>query len=487
MEVSLFEALAEWVGQPAHFTAGAGRQPGRFGAEHATIAPYGPLRPAGDGTHPAGDAERTGRGAVLRDRAARALSWRTDPRFASNTLRVAHRDETDYRSSPRRFAALPHRESGAQAAEAPGWRSPVSTPCGELLEHPVLRGRDRWRDGATEAGAIDALLPPIDLGVELRMDAVPGPGPTHPVACWPSWAARNRSSTNSKNALQRKPIRGVDQMSSAATLPHGLGRYVADWRRADHRHADVIAAQRAAGTGGDAGPGRRTFADGRRTAVAVAVARTFWTGRRPRELGSRRSPPQRRLPATHSAIGVGCSPVDGLIVTAPLVVGEPAVRQLASSTQATVKHWHAAATCCSSPCAANTASDDALTAGRGTGPGLPQRRPAPRRRTPGSSEPLGQQSTPWAAQPGLESGAAVPVQRADRQRAPHSLRRGRTPPAPEGYPGLVGARTAAGGVHGRAVSRATAGRQGCPRFRVPAAPTGVRRRRVPRAGHSAGR
>ena len=48
IEVSLFEALAEWVGQPAHFTAGAGRQPGRFGAQHATIAPYGPFE-AGDG------------------------------------------------------------------------------------------------------------------------------------------------------------------------------------------------------------------------------------------------------------------------------------------------------------------------------------------------------------------------------------------------------------------------------------------------------
>jgi CoA-transferase family III len=43
-EASLFEALAEWVSQPTLFTAAAGRQPGRFGAQCPTIAPYGPYQ-----------------------------------------------------------------------------------------------------------------------------------------------------------------------------------------------------------------------------------------------------------------------------------------------------------------------------------------------------------------------------------------------------------------------------------------------------------
>ncbi|HEY2269792.1 MAG TPA: CaiB/BaiF CoA-transferase family protein, partial [Streptosporangiaceae bacterium] len=49
VDVSLFEALAEWMGAPAYYTAGSGRQPVRAGAAHATIAPYGPYRTA-DGT-----------------------------------------------------------------------------------------------------------------------------------------------------------------------------------------------------------------------------------------------------------------------------------------------------------------------------------------------------------------------------------------------------------------------------------------------------
>jgi len=40
----------------------------------------------------------------------------------------------------------------------------------------VLRGRDRWRTVQTEAGGIEALLPPLDFGGEVRMDPVPALG-----------------------------------------------------------------------------------------------------------------------------------------------------------------------------------------------------------------------------------------------------------------------------------------------------------------------
>jgi len=40
MEVSLFDALGEWMGAPAYYTAYGGTAPGRTGAAHATIAPY---------------------------------------------------------------------------------------------------------------------------------------------------------------------------------------------------------------------------------------------------------------------------------------------------------------------------------------------------------------------------------------------------------------------------------------------------------------
>lgn len=48
----------------------------------------------------------------------------------------------------------------------------------EFLEHPVLSGRDRWRDVRIPGGAtVPALLPPTDLaGLAPRMDPVPAAG-----------------------------------------------------------------------------------------------------------------------------------------------------------------------------------------------------------------------------------------------------------------------------------------------------------------------
>ncbi|MBM3395112.1 MAG: CoA transferase, partial [Betaproteobacteria bacterium] len=47
-DVSMFEALGEWMGYPALFTNYGGKAPPRTGAAHATIHPYGPFE-AGDG------------------------------------------------------------------------------------------------------------------------------------------------------------------------------------------------------------------------------------------------------------------------------------------------------------------------------------------------------------------------------------------------------------------------------------------------------
>ena len=173
IEVSLFEALAEWVGQPAHFTAGAGRQPGRFGAQHATIAPYGPFE-AGD-SHTVliaiqNEPEWSRFCTVVLQRPEVA----EDPRFASSPLRVAHRDEVNALISEA-FAALVTEELEARLTAARIAFAGVNT-VSEFLEHPVLEARDRWRTVETENGPTRALLPPIDLGTEARMGPVPALG-----------------------------------------------------------------------------------------------------------------------------------------------------------------------------------------------------------------------------------------------------------------------------------------------------------------------
>jgi itaconate CoA-transferase len=173
VEVSLFEALAEWMGAPAYYTRHGGRQPARAGAQHATIAPYGPYETA-DGTILL---------AVQNDREWRSLcdvvldepETATDARFATNSARVAHREELN---ALIRAKLLPlETKRAAELLDAAGVANASINQVEDFLNHPVLEGRDRWRPVQVPGGEIEALRPPADLaGVEPVMGPVPALG-----------------------------------------------------------------------------------------------------------------------------------------------------------------------------------------------------------------------------------------------------------------------------------------------------------------------
>jgi formyl-CoA transferase len=50
VDVSLFDALAEWMGAPAAYAAYGGSAPPRTGPHHASIAPYGPVTTRDNGS-----------------------------------------------------------------------------------------------------------------------------------------------------------------------------------------------------------------------------------------------------------------------------------------------------------------------------------------------------------------------------------------------------------------------------------------------------
>lgn len=174
LEVSLFDALAEWMGQPANYTAGSGRQPPRAGTQHATIAPYGPFTAHDGHTILIGIQNEPEWARFCRVFLA-APELATDQRFATNTLRVAHRGELNELIGER-FGLLDTAAAVALLDEARIAHAGVNTVA-EFLQHPVLRERQRWRPVGTPAGVAEALLPPIDLGgCAPRMDPVPDVG-----------------------------------------------------------------------------------------------------------------------------------------------------------------------------------------------------------------------------------------------------------------------------------------------------------------------
>jgi itaconate CoA-transferase len=174
LEVSLFEALAEWMGSPAYYTMYGGTPPQRVGAEHATIAPYGPYTSAdGDIILLSVQSHREWVAFCLTVMDEPALV--SAPTFASNTARCAHREDLNTVIG-QRFAQLGTTEAIDLLDRAGIANARVNT-VPEFLQHPALASRDRWTTVTGPGGEVQALKPPATLsGIEPRMDPIPAVG-----------------------------------------------------------------------------------------------------------------------------------------------------------------------------------------------------------------------------------------------------------------------------------------------------------------------
>ncbi|WP_200261773.1 CaiB/BaiF CoA-transferase family protein [Streptomyces sp. HSG2] len=175
VEVSLFEALAEWMGQPALYTRHGGSPPPRLGTRHATIAPYGTFR-AADGKDVLLSVQNEREWAALCERFLCRPELTDDPRFSTGPARGAHREAVD--------TVVAERCARDDSSELLALLAEIGVACSSVddieafLDHPVLTERDRRRGVTLPGGArVDATLPPADLvGVPTRMDPVPACG-----------------------------------------------------------------------------------------------------------------------------------------------------------------------------------------------------------------------------------------------------------------------------------------------------------------------
>src|SRR5580765_1224524 len=174
LDVSLFDALGEWMGQPAYYAAYGNAAPPRSGANHATIAPYGPFR-TGDGGSILLGIQNAREWTRFCADVLRQPELAEDERFATNTLRVTNREalqaEIESAFAGLTTSAVTERLEAIRIA----WARMNSV--GEFLEHPQLRGRDCWREIGSPAGPLRAMIPPVRMeGVEPTMGDVPSLG-----------------------------------------------------------------------------------------------------------------------------------------------------------------------------------------------------------------------------------------------------------------------------------------------------------------------
>ncbi|MFT4101925.1 MAG: CaiB/BaiF CoA-transferase family protein [Burkholderiaceae bacterium] len=174
VEVALLEALGEWMGFPMYYAYEGQPPPGRNGAAHATIYPYGPFK-AGDGRVVMLGLQNEREWKLFCERVLRRPELAADPRFDANVRRVDNRVALK-EVIEQVFASLTAQGVIARLDEAKIANAAVNEVA-DLWAHPQLHARRRFRTIGSPAGELQALLPPATVdSFDARMDPVPALG-----------------------------------------------------------------------------------------------------------------------------------------------------------------------------------------------------------------------------------------------------------------------------------------------------------------------
>jgi len=173
LEISMLEAMAEWMGFPLYYTLDGQPPPPRAGASHAAIYPYGPFT-CGDGRQVVVGVQHDREWAAFCDKVLHQPALAAQ--YKGNANRLAQRDTLrgiiDAVCAMLTGAQLIERLEAAQIAY--GRLNEMS----DLWQHEQLRARARWTEIVTPGGSVPALYPPHHVGGEPPppMGAVPALG-----------------------------------------------------------------------------------------------------------------------------------------------------------------------------------------------------------------------------------------------------------------------------------------------------------------------
>ena len=171
VEVSMLEALAEWMGFPMYYAYDGQDAPARSGAAHASIYPYGPFE-TGDGRLVMLGLQNEREWKAFCERVLRRPELALDARFESTASRSQHRGELRGLILDL-FATLTAAEILARLDEAQIANAEVNDVA-QLWRHPQLLARGRLRSIDSPVGELQALLPPVTSDAyACRMDAIP--------------------------------------------------------------------------------------------------------------------------------------------------------------------------------------------------------------------------------------------------------------------------------------------------------------------------
>jgi itaconate CoA-transferase len=174
IDVSMLEALTEWMGNPLYYGF-EGQQPAtRAGASHPSIYPYGPFT-AGDGKTVLFGLQNEREWASFCRQVLERPELVDDPLYDTNAKRSEHRAELkaliELLFKPLTASQVIER------LDAAGIGNAAVNGTADVWAHPQLAARDRWTKVPTPVGPMPALRPPATTdSFEHRMGAVPALG-----------------------------------------------------------------------------------------------------------------------------------------------------------------------------------------------------------------------------------------------------------------------------------------------------------------------
>jgi itaconate CoA-transferase len=174
IEVSMFEALCEWMLQPLLYAHFAQKPLPRTGADHASIVPYGRFTGADDKDVMMG-IQNEREWAAFCDKVLSRPELANDERFNSNSRRLQNREP---------LLAIVRQVFGSMTAEQVVARLESADIANarmnemhEVWDHPQLRARGRWTEMGSPVGSIPVLRPPATHSdFEPVIGAVPAVG-----------------------------------------------------------------------------------------------------------------------------------------------------------------------------------------------------------------------------------------------------------------------------------------------------------------------
>ncbi|MFS0785248.1 CaiB/BaiF CoA-transferase family protein [Shouchella sp. 1P09AA] len=173
LEISMLEALGEWMNYPLYYEGIGNGQLQRTGASHATIFPYGPFQTADQTVFLGIQNDREWKRFCLHVLEDDLLA--NNPRYQTNAKRNEDKEKLA-RIIDQKLSRLSSKAVIKRLDEQKIANARLNT-MREFREHPQLKERNRWREVDSPNGRVPTLIPPVTTPLfDVVMNPIPAVG-----------------------------------------------------------------------------------------------------------------------------------------------------------------------------------------------------------------------------------------------------------------------------------------------------------------------